>query len=511
MVDIEPLPAVVDPERAFDAGAAVLFPEHGSNLALSNVDPWDEGFFDEADVVVRGRFENQRMAVVPMEPNSFAALPDQPEPGRLTVYASTQMPHLIQPMLAPLLGLEPSAIRVIAPHVGGGFGGKAGLSPEYTVVAAAALRLGRPVTWTESRSEDMVALPHSRAQVQYVELGCRRDGTFTGLRARLVGDAGAYPGIGAMLPTGTRRMSMGTYALGKVAVDIACVATNTTPTGAFRGAGRPEAASMVERIVDQAALELDIDPVELRRRNFIAPDRFPFDTLTGVTYDSGDYDLPLRRVLELSDYDELRRQQAARRADGRGPLLGIGLCTYVEITAGGGSADYAAVAVHPDGSATVTAGTSAHGQGHRTSFAMIVADRLGIPVERVQLVQSDTDQVRSGAVPAAPARCRSAGRPCGTPPRPCWSRPARWPPACWRPPPTTSSSTRAAVSGWPASPHGRSAGPSWPPLRPKPPTPSTTPTAPRAWPPSSTGTRVGPRSPSAPTWPSSRSTPTRAG
>jgi carbon-monoxide dehydrogenase large subunit len=398
VVDIDPLPVIVDPERAFDADAPVLFPEHGSNLSFANVDPWDDDFFADADVVVRGRYENQRMAVVPMEPNSFAALPDQPEPGRLTVYASTQMPHLIQPMLAPLLGLEPAAIRVIAPHVGGGFGGKAGLAPEYTVAAAVALRLGRPVTWTESRSEDMVALPHARAQVQYVELGCRRDGTFTGLRARLVGDSGAYPGVGTMLPAGTRRMSMGTYALPKVAVDIACAATNTTPTGAFRGAGRPEAASMVERIVDQAALELGLDPIELRRRNFIAPDAFPFDTLTGVTYDCGDYDLPLRRALELVGYDELRREQAAGRARAGASelLVGIGLCTYVEITAGGGSADYAAVAIHPDGSATVTAGTSAHGQGHLTSFAMIVADRLGIPVDQVRLVQSDTDRVRSG-------------------------------------------------------------------------------------------------------------------
>jgi carbon-monoxide dehydrogenase large subunit len=400
IVEIDPLPAVVDPEGAFDPQAPVVFPEHGSNLAFSNVDPLPndsaDEFFADADVVVRGRFENQRVAVVPMEPNSFAAVPDSPEPGRLTVYASTQMPHLMHPMLAELLGRELATIRVIAPHVGGGFGGKAGLAPEYSATTAAALKLGRPVTWTESRSEDMVALPHSRAQVQYVELGCKRDGTFTGLRARLVGDSGAYPGIGTMLPGGTRRMSMGNYALPKLSVDIACAVTNTTPTGAFRGAGRPEAASMVERIVDQAAIELGIDPIELRRKNFITPEQFPFATHTEITYDSGDYDLPLRTALERSGYQALRSQQAERRAAGTGKLLGIGLSTYVEITAGGSSGDYAAVEIHTDGSATMKVGTSAHGQGHATAFAMIVSDRLGIPIEQIQLVQSDTDLVRSG-------------------------------------------------------------------------------------------------------------------
>jgi aerobic carbon-monoxide dehydrogenase large subunit len=401
IVDIEPLPPVIDPERAFDEGVEVLHPDHGTNLAFSNVDPLPDGgvdaFFADADVVVRGRFENQRVAVMPMEPNSFAAVPESPTPGRLTLYASTQMPHLMQPMVTQLFGLEDGAVRVIAPHVGGGFGGKAGLAPEYSVATAVARRLGRPVTWTETRSEDLVALPHSRAQVQYVELGCKRDGTFTGLRARIVGDSGAYPGIGTVLPGGTRRMSMGTYALPKLSVDIACAATNTTPTGAYRGAGRPEAASMVERIVDQAGLELGIDPVELRRRNFIRPDQFPFATLTDITYDSGDYDLPLREVLRLAGYDELRAEQAARRADpAAARYLGIGLSTYVEITAGGSAAEYAAVEVHPDGSASMKAGTSAHGQGHATTFAMIVADRLGIPVERIRLIQSDTDQVRSG-------------------------------------------------------------------------------------------------------------------
>jgi len=394
VIDYEPLPAVVDPERAFDPGQPVLFDSVGSNVAFSHLDPYDDDFFADADVVVRGRYENQRMAVVPMEPNSFAAVPGVD--GRLTVYASTQMPHLIPPALSGLLGLPVERLRVIAPHVGGGFGGKAGTSPEYAVVAAAALKLGRPLTWTETRSEDMVALPHARAQVQYVELGCKRDGTFTGLRARIVGDAGAYPGVGTMLPGGTRRMSEGNYRMPKLSVDIACATTNTTPTGAYRGAGRPEAASMVERMVDQAARELGIDPAELRRRNFLQPEDFPHPTFTGVTYDCGDYEKPLDRVLELAGYDELRAEQARRRASGDVRQLGIGLCSYVEITAGGNANEFGAVAIDEAGGATIRVGTSAHGQGHHTTFAMIVSDRLGIPVEKIAFVQSDTDLVPRG-------------------------------------------------------------------------------------------------------------------
>lgn len=394
VVDYEPLPVVVDPERAFDPDQPVLHAARGSNVSFSHVDPYDDDFFADAEVVVRGRYENQRLAVVPMEPNSFAAVPGAD--GRLTVYASTQMPHLIKPALSGLLAMPAEDIRVIAPHVGGGFGGKAGTSPEYAVVAAAALRLGRPLSWTETRSEDMVALPHSRAQVQYVELGCKRDGTFTGLRARIVGDSGAYPGVGTMLPGGTRRMSMGNYALPKLSVDIACAITNTTPTGAYRGAGRPEAASMVERVVDQAARQLGLDPAEVRRKNFIKPEQFPFATFTGVTYDSGDYLAPLEKVLALSGYDELRAEQQARLARGDTKLLGIGLCSYVEITAGGNANEFGAVAIGTDGGATIRVGTSAHGQGHATTFAMIVSDRLGIPIDQIAFVQSDTDLVPRG-------------------------------------------------------------------------------------------------------------------
>jgi carbon-monoxide dehydrogenase large subunit len=393
-VEYEPLPVVVDPEAALAAGAPVLFPAHGDNVALTVAEPANGDPLAGATRVVRGRYENQRMAVVPMEPHGVAAVPN-PD-GRLTVFGSTQMPHLLQQLLARALGVDSALVRVVTPHVGGGFGGKAGLYPEQLVVAAAALRLGRPVVWIGTRSDDMVALAHSRAQVQYVELGCRDDGTFTGLRVRLVGDAGAYPGMGAYLPTGTRRMSNGVYRFGAIQFDVAVACTNTTPTGAYRGAGRPEATALLERAVDQAALELGIDPIDLRMRNLLGADIFPHTTLTGVTYDSGDYALPLREAARLAGYDELRAEQRARRERGDRCLLGIGVSAYVEITAGGTQAEHASVTVLPDGTATVQAGTSAHGQGHQTSFAMIVSHHTGIPVGRIRLAAVDTDVVPTG-------------------------------------------------------------------------------------------------------------------
>jgi carbon-monoxide dehydrogenase large subunit len=394
IVDYDALDAVVDPELAMSDGATVLFPDHGDNVAMATTDDAQPEIFGDADVVVRGRYVNQRIAVAPMEPHAAAAVVD--DTGRLVVYGSTQMPHLLQQLIQRTLRLDKGQVRVITPHVGGGFGGKAGLYPEQLVVAALALRLQRPVTWMSTRSEDMVALSHSRAQVQYVELGCRKDGTFTGLRVRLVGDGGAYPGMGAYLPAGTRRMSNGTYGFTGIQFDIAVAATNTTPTGAYRGAGRPEATALLERAVDQAALTLGIDPLEIRHRNLLGDDVFPFTTLTGVTYDSGRYRTPLDEAARLAGYDELRREQAARRERGDRMLLGIGVAAYVEVTAGGGSSEYGAVEVHEDGSASVMAGTSAHGQGHQTAFAMIVSAQTGIPVDQIRLVAVDTDLVRSG-------------------------------------------------------------------------------------------------------------------
>jgi carbon-monoxide dehydrogenase large subunit len=391
--DITELPVHVDAEGALASGAEPIFVEHGSNEAMVIVDK-PRTDLSIADVVVQGRYVNQRMAVVPMEPDCCAA--DVGDDGRLTFWASTQMPHGLHGQLASALEMEPADIRVITPQVGGGFGGKAGIHAEYSVVAAAARRTGRPVVWVPPRSDDMKALPHSRGQIQYAELGCTTDGDFTGLKVRLVGDAGAYPSVGAFLPGGTRRMAQGTYAFPTIEFDVAVAVTNTTPMGAYRGAGRPEATALLERLVDQAALELGIDPIEIRRRNFLGDDVFPFRTLTGNTYDSGRYLLPLERAAEAVGYDELRAEQAERRASGDHRLLGIGVAAYVEITAGGGADEFGAIEVHDDGSATIYAGTQSHGQGHQTAYAMLVADQTGIPVERITLVDGDTDRVRTG-------------------------------------------------------------------------------------------------------------------
>ncbi|WP_285588285.1 xanthine dehydrogenase family protein molybdopterin-binding subunit [Actinomycetospora sp. NBRC 106378] len=395
-VDYDPLEPVVDPEAALAAGAPLQFEELGSNLAAGMRDPDDVDPFVGADVVVRARIVNQRLAVAPMEGNSVTA-----EPGdgtyETTIHVSTQMPHGLRDQVAKQWGWDPARVRVVAPHVGGGFGGKAGLAPEHAVVIELARRLGRPVTWTETRSENLTAMPHGRGQVQYAELGLRRDGTFVGLRARVVGDAGAYAGFGGALALGpTRNMAQGVYRIPTISYGAAAALTTTTPMGAFRGAGRPEAAAMLERLVDMAALELDVDPAELRRRNFLAPDQFPYTTVTGSLYDSGDYVKPLDEALRLAGYEELRAEQTRRREAGSRVALGIGLAVYVEVTAGGAAQEYGKVSVDDDGGATVAVGTSGHGQGHATSFAMIVSDRLGIPMDRIRFVQSDTAAVPHG-------------------------------------------------------------------------------------------------------------------
>jgi carbon-monoxide dehydrogenase large subunit len=395
-VDYDPLEPVVDPEAALADGAPLQFEELGSNLAAGFRDPEDVTPLEGADVVVRARIVNQRLAVAPMEGNAVTALPGDGTYD-ITVQVSTQMPHGLRDQVARQWGWEPERVHVVAPHVGGGFGGKAGMAPEHAVVIEAARRLGRPVTWTETRSENLTAMPHGRGQVQYGELGLRRDGTIVGLRARVVGDAGAYAGFGGALALGpTRNMAQGVYRIPTIAYDAAAALTTTTPMGAFRGAGRPEAAAMLERLVDMAARELEMDPAELRRRNFLQPDEFPLTTRTGSLYDCGDYEAPLDKALAIADYDALRRDQAARRERGDRVALGIGLAVYVEVTAGGGAQEYGAVSVDDDGGATVSVGTSAHGQGHATSFAMIVEDRLGIPMDRVRFVQSDTAAVPRG-------------------------------------------------------------------------------------------------------------------
>ena len=392
-VDLDPQPAVVDPEAALAPGAPQPYPELGGNLAAgvrSDGDP-----LVDAEVVVRARMVNQRLAVLPLEGN---AIDVDPGPDRLTIHVSTQMPHGFRDQAARLHGLEPDAVRVIAPHVGGGFGGKAGMIAEHTVAVGVARALGRRVRWVETRSENLVSMPHGRGQVAWYELGLTRGGRITGLRARVLADSGAYAGFGGGLAMGpTYTMSQGVYAIPRLGFDAAVALTTTTPMGAFRGAGRPEATAHLERIMDMAADELGLAPEELRRRNFLDPEGFPHTTLPGAVYDVGDYDLPLREALRLVDVEKVREEQASRRESGDPVQLGIGMSVYVEITAGGGGSEFGSVTVHADGTATVSAGTSAHGQGHATAFAMLVNDRLGIPVEDISFVQSDTARVPRGS------------------------------------------------------------------------------------------------------------------
>jgi len=396
-VDYEELPAAVDMEDALAEGAELQFPELGSNLATGARSPEDPDALGDAEVVVRARMVNQRIAVLPMEGNAIAVDPAGDAEHDLLVWVSTQMPHGFKAQLIAVLGLGDERVRVIAPDVGGAFGGKAGMLAEHTAVIGAARVLGRPLMWVETRSENLVSMPHGRAQIAYYELGLTKAGVITGLRARVVADAGAYAGLnGALVTNQTYLMAQGPYKIPKISFDAAAALTNTTAVGAFRGAGRPEATAHLERIMDVAAAELDIDPVQLRRRNLLDPADFPLTTVVGAVYDVGDYDVALREALRLADYDGLRAEQQRRRATGDPRQLGIGVSVYVEITAGGGGSEFASVRVHQDGSATISAGTSAHGQGHATAFGMLAADTLNIPMDKITYVQSDTAVVPRG-------------------------------------------------------------------------------------------------------------------
>jgi len=392
-LDLEPLPVLVDPEVARRADAPLLFPEHGSNIAGHFDSSREEDVLAGADVKIRGRFVNQRLAPVPMEPEAILVVP---EGGRLLVRATSQVPFGLRAEMASSLDMSPADIRVVVGDMGGGFGAKAGARSELIVVAAAARKLGRPVKWIETRSENMVAMTHGRGQIQEVELGATRDGTLVGLRARVLADVGAYPGIAMLLPMLTGQMSSGVYAIPAIDFEAHCVVTNTTPLGAYRGAGRPEAAAMVERAMDMLAAELEMDPADLRRRNLIAPDRFPYTTAGGATYDSGDYEKALDKLLEVSSYRELRAEQARRRKSGDSHQLGIGLSVYVEVTAMGIGPEWGAVRIESDGTATVRCGTTSFGQGHETSLAQIAAEELGMPIEAVRVIHSDTDAIERG-------------------------------------------------------------------------------------------------------------------
>jgi carbon-monoxide dehydrogenase large subunit len=392
IVAYESLPVVVDPETA-RRDERLLFPDAGTNIAFAMPSRAGDDFFAACEVVVEQRIVNQRVAPCPLEVRAAAA---RWEPnGRLTQWACTQGPHGTRNELAKIFGLERDQVRVITPDVGGGFGAKHGTYPEELLVPWLARRLGRPVRWVETRSESMITLGHGRAQTQFARLGGTRDGKLLAYQLLVLQDVGAYPGEAALLPYMTRMMACGVYDIPSVDVDVVDVVTNTTPTEAYRGAGRPEATAAIERTIELYAAEVGLDSAELRRRNFITPDKFPFATPTRATYDSGEYASALDRVLEAAGYEGLRREQAARRARNDSVQLGIGLSSYVEIT-GGGDGEYGSIEVHGDGSAVVRTGTSAHGQGHDTAFAMLASARTGIPFDRIEVRHGDTDDVPRG-------------------------------------------------------------------------------------------------------------------
>ena len=329
-IEDEPLTAVTDPAQAL-TDEVLLFEEAGTNVCLARPGAsTEEELFDGCQVVASGTLTSQRISACPIEPRATAA---RLEGDRLMVWLSTQTPHQDRDGLAAALGLDPEAVRVMAPDVGGGFGAK-GLSTEDVLVAWLARATGKPVRWSETRSENLVAMGHGRAQRIEFRIGGDRDGAVKALRLSLLQDAGAYPGIGSFLPNLTALMASGVYAIDKIDVELKSVVTNTTPTGAVRGAGRPEATQAVERAIDTFAAELALDSAEVRRRNFIPPGAFPFTTASGANYDSGDYARALELALERAGYEQLRAEQAKRREAGDTRQLGIGLSTYVEITNG---------------------------------------------------------------------------------------------------------------------------------------------------------------------------------
>lgn len=392
-VSYEPLEAVTDPAQALE-GRVLVHPELQTNVAYRRPvragDP--DGAFARAHRVVQATIRQQRVAAIPLEPRAVLASWDGAR-GLLTVWSSTQVPHDLRDALADILGLRVNQIRVVAPDVGGGFGAKLNTYPEEVLVAYLSRRLRRPVKWVETRRENLVATAQGRSQAGRFEVACDAQGRVLALRAHLLADIGAYTlSTTVDIPALTVRVLTGPYAIEHVQAEVVEVYTHKTPTGAYRGAGRPEATFYLERLMDLVAAELGLDPAVVRRRNLLPKGAFPYKAPTGARYDSGDYRRALRVLLERAGYAELRRQQAEERARGR--YLGIGLSCYVEVCTYGW--ETARVRVAPDGSAVVLTGTSPHGQGGATGFAQIVADRLGISPDRVHVISGDTLAIPSG-------------------------------------------------------------------------------------------------------------------
>jgi carbon-monoxide dehydrogenase large subunit len=412
-VDYEDLPVVLDMEAALDEGSPLVHPDLGTNkwsfYAFDSGEAGTGGSVDEAitaaeadpdSIVLKRRFRQQRLVPAFMEPRSVIA---DPTGEQLTVWASTQVPHILRTMAALTLGLPEQKIRVIAPDVGGGFGGKLQVTREEIITILAARRLGKPVKWTEARSETMVSAHHGRDQIQDLTMVAKKDGTVTGFKVELMSDNGAYLGLFTpAIPIFGAFMFNAIYKFPAYHFASTSVFTNKTFTDAYRGAGRPEATFGVERMMDELAVELGMDPMQLRQKNWIKHEEFPFTSVAGLTYDSGNYEAATQKAMDLFDYTGLRREQVERRERKDPVQLGIGISTFTEMCglapsrvlgslgAGAGGWEYAAVRVLPTGKVEVVTGSSPHGQGHATAWSQIVADQLGVPFEDVEVLHGDT-------------------------------------------------------------------------------------------------------------------------
>lgn len=413
-VEYEELPAVIDPEEAMKGSPAVIHKDFANNHAVGpfhsgtgvdadgNADDTaiDQAFAD-AEVTIQQRMVNQRLAPTSIEPRGVVA---HYEPGKdaMTVWSSTQNPHILRTFIALLTGLGEHQVRAVAPEVGGGFGSKINIYGEEYVAAVVSKRLGIPVKWVEDRSEAFVATIHGRDIIAYVDVAAKRDGTVLGLKMQLIADIGAYNMLlTAAIPTLTQLMVSGTYAFPAIRATVTEVFTNKTPTDAYRGAGRPEAIYFVERTMDILARELGMDPAELRRKNFIQPSQFPFTTQMGAVYDSGDYEKALDLALQNANWDQLKAERDAAKAEGR--FVGLGLSMYAEVCGLGPSSslptggwEHSQVTVERDGRISATTGASPHGQGNETTFAQMLADQFGVPLDHITIHHGDTNVVKQG-------------------------------------------------------------------------------------------------------------------
>ncbi|NOT57161.1 MAG: xanthine dehydrogenase family protein molybdopterin-binding subunit [Deltaproteobacteria bacterium] len=406
-VEYDALDAVVDPEKAAERDSVPIHETFGDNIAFRTEvpNPAVEQALKEADTVVKLRIVQQRLVPMAMEPRATVAQWDRGT-KQLTVWSSTQIPHLLRTQIAEALRLPENHVRVIAPEVGGGFGAKLNVYREELMVPYFTMKLGKPVKWTQARREDFAATIHGRGQVQYIEAAVKKDGTVTAMKAKLVLDLGAYfQFFTPMIPSFTGMLMHGAYKVPAISFEQIAVFTNKMATDAYRGAGRPEAAFIAERVMDAVATELKLDPVDVRRKNFIPKTAFPYATPAGLMYDSGNYEGALDKALQMVDYVALRKEQEALRKQGR--YIGIGLSSYIEICGLGpsvllppkmkaGGWESCTVRVDPAGTVTVFTGISPHGQGQETSFAQMVADELGVGIDDVVVLHGDTGLMQYG-------------------------------------------------------------------------------------------------------------------